>query len=257
MQPETEIALQMGTGVETRTGTMALDRGATRPRHGAAPSGRSDAPKSGPAPRRRWPAAVGAAILLAALAGGCGWKRCAYSGFGRDDWQQPERVVETLAIEPGASVADLGAGGGYFTWRLAGAVGEEGHVYAVDVDEGMLEYIREYAADNGHSNVTTVRATFDDPRLPEPVDLVFCANTYHHLEDRVTYFRDAARHIAPGGRLAIVELAPDASWFTRWFGHHTSAETIREELEQAGYVLIEQPTFLERQSFLVFSRPAG
>ena len=69
---------------------------------------------------------------------GCaGLKRCAYEGFDRDDWQAPERVVEVLGIEPGDRIADVGAGGGYFTFRLADAVGAQGLVYAVDVDEGI------------------------------------------------------------------------------------------------------------------------
>ena len=80
------------------------------------------------------------AVLLVLLAGGCNkLKRSAYDGFGRDGWQQPDRVIEALALEPGARVADLGAGGGYFTFRLADATGPDGLVYAVDVDPGMLE----------------------------------------------------------------------------------------------------------------------
>ena len=82
------------------------------------------------------PAALAAFVLLA----GCTTlKKCAYEGFGRDGWQQPERVMQSLAIKPGERIADLGSGGGYFTFRLSQAVGPTGKVYAVDVDKDMLE----------------------------------------------------------------------------------------------------------------------
>lgn len=145
--------------------------------------------------------------LALALSAGCNAvKRFGYEGFGRDDWQQPERVVEALHVAPGSRVADLGAGGGYFTFRLAGAVGPEGVVYAVDVDPGMTEYIAERAKREGYANVTVIEAAADDPKLPPGgIDLVFTCNTYHHIPDRRAYFESLTRVLAPGGRVAIVE----------------------------------------------------
>src|SRR3990172_9550282 len=113
--------------------------------------------------RRRLPAAVLALVSLASLAVACTQlKRCAYEGWGRDEWQQPERVVEALGLEPGARVADLGSGGGYFTFRLARAVGPTGKVYAVDVDEDLNAYVAERAREEGHANVETVLAEYTD-----------------------------------------------------------------------------------------------
>ena len=74
------------------------------------------------------------------------WKRFAYEGFDRDSWQQPDAVIEALAIRPGSTVADIGAGGGYFSFRLADAVGPNGRVYAVDIDEDMVAYLKKKAA---------------------------------------------------------------------------------------------------------------
>ena len=204
--------------------------------------------------RRRTPtrphlAAWSALLGLALLAAGCGAaKRFAYEGFGRDEWQQPERVVADLGLAPGAKVADLGSGGGYFTFRLARAVGPSGRVYAVDVDEGMNEHVADEASEQGLANVATVLAATDDPRLPERVDLVFNCNTYHHLESRAAYFRAAReRYLAPGGRVAIVEFKPEK------FSHSTARETIDEEMTAAGFRLVKAFDYLERQHFLVYA----
>ena len=187
-----------------------------------------------------------AAVLFAS---GCGAaKRCAYEGIGRDEWQQPERVIADLALAPGARVADLGAGGGYFTFRLARAVGPDGHVYAVDIDEEMNAFVAKQAAKEGLANVSTVLAGPDDARLPEPVDLLFTSNTYHHLANRSAYFRGVReRQLAPGGRVAIVEYRPDVT------SHSTARETIESELAAAGFRLVKSFDYLERQHFLVFA----
>lgn len=206
-----------------------------------------------PNPRRTTPhphiAASTLLLGLALLAAGCTLaKRVAYEGFGRDEWQQPERVVADLALAPGAKVADLGSGGGYFTFRLARAVEPGGRVYAVDVDAGMNEHVADEAADQGLANVATVLAASDDPKLPERVDLLFTCNTYHHLGNRAAYFRAVReRYLAPGGHVAIVEFRPEK------FSHSTARETIDEEMTAAGFRLVKAFDYLDRQHFLVFA----
>jgi cyclopropane fatty-acyl-phospholipid synthase-like methyltransferase len=189
------------------------------------------------------------ALGLALPLGGCTTaKRFMYEGFGRDAWQQPDRVVADLALAPGAKVADLGSGGGYFTFRLARAVGNSGRVYAVDVDAGMNEHVAEEAAEQGLANVTSVLAAADDPRLPERVDLVFTCNTYHHLSERVAYFtRVRERYLMPGARIAVVDFRPEVT------NHSTPRETIEQELTAAGFRLEKSFDDLERQHFLVFT----
>ena len=191
-------------------------------------------------------------ILSALLTTGCGSiRRFMYEGFDRDEWQQPDRVIESLRLETGSKVADVGAGGGYFTFRLADAVGKDGRVYAVDVDQDMTTYLSERAAEEGVSNVEVVLAPFDDPEIPATVDLIFTCNTYHHIESRTAYFERSRRYLGPGGRVAIVELT-DKGWFQKLFAHNTSKEVIRSEMEAAGYVLANDHDLLERQSFLIF-----
>ena len=106
----------------------------------------------------------------------------------RDVWQQPKAVIEKLALLPGSRVADVGAGGGYFTWHLAKAVGPEGIVYAVEIDETALRIITDDMTSRGIDNVVPVRADPSDPKLPEPVDLLFTCDTYHHMDARVAFF---------------------------------------------------------------------
>lgn len=193
--------------------------------------------------------------LWLALAAGCsGLKRFGYEGFDRDEWQQPDRVLAELSLEPGMRVADIGAGGGYFTFKLADALGDEGVVYAVDVDPDMTAYLEERSRDEGAANVRVILGRFEDPLLPDgEIDLVFTSNTYHHLEDRVAYFRDLLTDLAPGGRVAILELR-GTSWFARTFGHFTDRETIVRELGEAGYDEIASHDFIDEQSFTIFGR---
>jgi ubiquinone/menaquinone biosynthesis C-methylase UbiE len=197
-------------------------------------------------------------IWIAALAlqlAGCGaWKRFAYEGFDRDSWQKPDEVIARLELPEGAHVADLGAGGGYFTFKLARAVGDGGRVYAVDVDDDMLAWLAERAVEEGAGNVEVIRGEFTDPLLPDGrVDLLFTSNTYHHIEDRTAYFARVLTDLTPTGRVAILELN-DHSWFPRTFGHMTPKQTIVDEMTAAGYRLAGDFDLVERQHFLVFVR---
>ena len=170
----------------------------------------------------------------------------------RDEWQQPKRVIQALNIEPGARVADLGAGGGYFTFHLAEAVGPEGRVYAVDVSESSLAFIDRELKARAISGVELVLARPDDPQLPPAgLDLIFTCNTYHHLSNRVAYLKRLTRYLRPEGRLAVIDF-DRRSWLAKLLGHSTSKETLMKEVEAAGYVLVAEFDFLAEQHFEVF-----
>jgi ubiquinone/menaquinone biosynthesis C-methylase UbiE len=170
----------------------------------------------------------------------------------RDDWQMPARVIDALQLTPGMKVADVGAGTGYFTMRLAKAPAAP-TVYAVDIEKGMVEHIQQRAMHDGLTNIVGVLAGADRSNLPEPVDLVLMVDTYHHIPNRVAYFNALKSHMKPGARLAIIDFRkgapagpPEEFRFT--------AEQISAELAQAGFALQTSHDFLPRQLFLVYSR---
>ena len=203
--------------------------------------------RSVPRPDRSF--CLAAALLLAA---GCAT---------RDAWQQPETVIETLAIAPGATVADVGAGDGYFVPWLSRAVGPEGRVFAVEVDAERVVDLEQLVADEGLDNVEVVLGGFEDPGLPDgEIDLVFLCNTYHHIEARPAYFaRVRTDDLTRGGRVAILDPNRDATGMVSWFledGHTSSAPEVREEMAQAGYESTASPDFLVSQIFEIFAPQA-
>lgn len=181
-------------------------------------------------------------------------KKFGYEGINRDKWQYPDKVIKSLGITPGDRVTDLGAGGGYFTFKLADAVGSAGKVYAVDVDRDMTEYLKNEVSEKGYSNTEVVLGEFGDPLLPDSVsDMIFLCNTYHHIEDRINYFSKLRTDLSREGQVAIIEHRP-GGWIGRLFGSHwTEKSTIIEEMKTAGYVLSANHDFLPKQHFVVFS----
>lgn len=172
----------------------------------------------------------------------------------RDAWQMPDKVIAALHLQSRQSVADLGAGTGYFTVRLARS--DAGlRVYAADIEPSMVAYVRERAAKEGLKNVTAVQASADSANLPQPVDAVLIVDTYHHIGNREVYFRKLAQSLKPGGRVAIIDFRPDSpEGPPKEF--RFPPEKVKAEMAKAGYVAAEQLDFLPRQQFLIF-RLAG
>jgi SAM-dependent methyltransferase len=169
----------------------------------------------------------------------------------RDAWQKPEEVIAALALPPDAQVADIGAATGYFAVRLARAL-PQGRVLGVDIEPDMVRYLAERARKEGLRQLLPVLGEPSDPKLPGPVDLVLVVDTYHHLGDRVEYFRKLQGALTPRGRVAIIDyrqgqpMGPPEQ-------HKLSPEQVRQELESAGYRLTGEHGFLPHQYFLVFS----
>jgi len=175
----------------------------------------------------------------------------------RDQDQKPAQVVEALALKPGMSVADLGSGSGYFTRRFVEAVTETGKVYAIDVEPEALKYAEDSLVHMHRPyEVEFILARSDNPKLPvESVHLVFVCNTYHHLEDRSTYFRNIRSALKPGGRIAIVDFYHDERSGDLGFPkkHLVARDRVVEEMTVAGYRLVKEHSFLPKQYFLEFS----
>ena len=168
----------------------------------------------------------------------------------RDAWQMPDRVIDALGLKPGQSVADIGAGTGYFTVRLAKSKAAP-LVYAVDIEESMVKYVRERAAKEGLKNVVAVQAAADRTNLPAPVDVALMVDTYHHIGNRVAYFSELKKLMKPSARLAIIDFrkgAPEGPPDE----FRLLPEQISSELGKAGFTLQAQHDFLPRQQFLIF-----
>ena len=179
----------------------------------------------------------------------------AFESPDRDAWQKPDEVIAALKLPADAKVADIGAGTGYFPVRLAKRV-PKGIVYAIDLEPNMVAYVDARAKREGLKNLRGVAASADDPKLPEPVDLVLNVNTYHHLEDRPAYFRRVAKGLRPGGRVAVIDFKPESKMGPP-ADHKFSEEKIVRELEEAGFRLAERHAFLPEQHFLVFAPKAA
>ncbi|HTM07561.1 MAG TPA: class I SAM-dependent methyltransferase [Verrucomicrobiae bacterium] len=175
-------------------------------------------------------------------------------GPERDKWQHPDEVVRHLNLKPGDVIADIGAGTGYFTRRFAAAVAPGGKAIGVEIEPSMVEHMKEEARKLNLKNYEPRLVKADDPGLaPQSVDVIFLCDTYHHLSNRVDYFKKLSKNLKPKGRIVIVDfyqkpmpIGPEAP------EDKVSETTVLKELGQAGYRLRRADDFLPYQYFLEF-----
>ena len=173
----------------------------------------------------------------------------------RDEWQRPLSVLRLLGLDRGETVADIGAGTGYFTRPLSFVVGDEGRVYAVDIEPAMLEHIRG-RDDIQQKNVETLLAEPDDPKLPEhSLDLILIVNTWHHIKKRSGYLAKLDRALLPDGRLALIDFRKDEIPVGPPAAEKLSREQVIAEFEKAGWRLASESTLLPYQYFFTFYPP--
>ncbi|HLX16282.1 MAG TPA: class I SAM-dependent methyltransferase [Bradyrhizobium sp.] len=174
----------------------------------------------------------------------------AFDDPARDAWQKPDEVLNALHLQRTDRVADLGAGTGYFSVRIAKLV-PEGKLFSVDIEPDMLRYLRERAHRENLSVLVPILASAENANLPEPVDLVLVVDTYHHIDNRIAYFSKLKASLRPNGRLAIVDFKTDSPEGPPP-EHRIPPEEVTSEMEAAGYTLAATPLSLPRQYFLVF-----
>ena len=171
----------------------------------------------------------------------------------RDRDEQPDRVVAELKIPKGATVVDLGAGVGYFTWRLAEQVGPTGKVIAVDIQQAMLDLLAGNLAERGIDNVELALASDEDPRLPEgQVDLVLLVDVYHELAHPEKTMERVRRALKPDGRLVLIEYRKEDPSIPINPLHKMSLEEVRAEIEPVGFHFHELLSFLPTQHIIIF-----
>lgn len=169
---------------------------------------------------------------------------------------KPDEIIKNLKILPGQHIADIGSGGGYFSFRFATLVGKEGKVYSIDTNKELLEFISNNAKQLERSNIITILTTEENITLPEgKIDLIFMRNVYHHIRNRIDYVKKLKEILKSDGKLAIIEYKKRDRLFGfhRPSGHYVIPEVIIKEMVTAGYQVEEQHFFLPEQSFTIFS----
>jgi len=169
--------------------------------------------------------------------------------------KKPDQIIAALSIKQGQNIADIGAGGGYFSIRFAELVGPKGNVYAVDTNSEFLFFIKNIAREKKLSNLITVLSKGEKLDLPEKsIDIIYFRNVTHHIPNRESYFSTLKKFLKPSGKIAIIEYdKPSLFSFRRIFGHRIPKETIVKEMETAGYSLDKELNFLPEQSFTIYS----
>jgi ubiquinone/menaquinone biosynthesis C-methylase UbiE len=176
-------------------------------------------------------------------------------GPDREAWQRPDRIMDALQIAEGSVVADLGAGGGWFTVRLARRVGPNGRVYAQDIQPQMIEAItRRMAREQLDKRVKTVLGTASNPSLPGGLDAVLIVDAYHEMEDPVALLRNLAGSLKPDGRIGIVDFKKDGGGPGPAMDERVDPERVIRDAQRAGLTLLSRETFLRYQFMLVFGK---
>jgi ubiquinone/menaquinone biosynthesis C-methylase UbiE len=171
----------------------------------------------------------------------------------REQEEAPAKAIEALGIRRGNVVADVGAGSGYYTMRLAEAVGEQGRVYATDIQPAMLALIRKKVEAARVRNVELVLGTQTDPKLPAAaLDLALLVDVYHELQQPQTFVRALARALRPDGRLVLIEFRKESAWVPIREEHKMSVREARLELEAEGFRFDRVVDVLPWQHILVF-----
>lgn len=171
----------------------------------------------------------------------------------RDAYQKPKQVVAALNIKEGEVIADIGAGSGYFTFRLAHAVGETGRVYAVDVSPDMIVHLNRRIRDLSLRNVVTILCAPDDPLLADAsVNRFFICDTWHHISGHAQYLALLKRMLKPGGQVIMVDFKKTKTPVGPPMEIRVARGDLVREMEANGFQVAAEHTLLEYQYFLVF-----
>ncbi len=162
--------------------------------------------------------------------------------FNKRAKENLKKVLSKIKINKNMKVADIGCGGGFYSFKFADKVKK---VYSLDINNKFLNFVKKQAEKKGLENIETIYVK-DRVKLPEKVDLIFIRNVYHHLENRQNYFKNLKKFLRKKGKIIIVE------WEKSWFNHGTEKKTILKELKD--FFRLKKDYKLPRQSFLIFEK---
>ncbi|MGE3177340.1 MAG: class I SAM-dependent methyltransferase, partial [Vicinamibacterales bacterium] len=173
----------------------------------------------------------------------------------RDIEEAPDEALDALDIQPGSVVADIGAGSGYMTVRMAKRVGPAGRVYAEDIQPQMIDLLKARLSREKVTNVVPVLGAFDDPKLPSAsIDLMLLVDVYHEFSDPVKMLAGMRAALKPGGRLVLLEYRKEDPSIPIRFEHKMSVAEAKAEVEAAGFKLTKVDDRLPRQHILIFTK---
>jgi ubiquinone/menaquinone biosynthesis C-methylase UbiE len=165
-------------------------------------------------------------------------------------------TVAKLGIKPGQMIADIGAGSGVFTIPLSPTVKPTGKVFAVDLDDKLLEHIMETATEQGIVNIVPVHGDFDDPLLPDDIDLAFINDVLHHIEHRAEYLKNLAAYLKPGGRIAVIDFKPNQGGHRDQPELQTSQEQTNTWMAAAGLKPVQEfNDMFPDKWFVIYAKP--
>lgn len=168
---------------------------------------------------------------------------------------QAMKIIQVLNIHPGQKIIDLGSGGGFFTFEFSKLVGPSGKVYPIDTNPNFLSFIKDKTQQQAFTNIEPVLVK-DTSILPIPeksIDLIFTRNVYHHLKNRIVYFKSLSQILKPNSQIVIIDYSKDGLIsFLRTFGHYTDKNVLLIEMQHAGYSVVQSYDFLNKQSFIIF-----
>lgn len=171
----------------------------------------------------------------------------------RDTYQKPHEVVMSLGLEQGETIADIGAGSGYFAFRFAHHVGKSGRVYAVDINPDMIIHMNRRIRDTQAKNLITVLAAPDDPLLVDnSIDRFFMCDTWHHIQNRTRYLSLMKKMLKPGGQVIMIDFQKKDLPVGPPVEMKIAREDLIKQMQAAGFVLEKENTFLPYQYFLIF-----
>ena len=168
---------------------------------------------------------------------------------------KPQEVITNLCMKPGDNIADIGSGGGFYSFEFAKKVGNTGKVLSLDTEPELLDYIREQINSQSITNVQTVLIKNDDLNLLEhSIDLMFLRNVYHHLPEPIKYFAKIKKYLKPHGRVAIIEYNKRRFHLFLRGKHYTPEAEIVNTMTRCGYLISRKFDFLPDQSFVIFRK---
>ncbi len=212
--------------------------------------------------------AIATAILVSAQTPGrhpiSGRQFAPVMGFGGADWlersereveEAPDKALDAIGIQPGSTVADIGAGSGYMTVRLAARVGSAGTVYANDLQAPMLALLQKRLARDHIGNVHLVQGAVDDPKLPpSAIEMALLVDVYHEFSAPQAMLRHLRSALTPGGRLVLLEYRKEDPSIPIRVEHKMSVAEAKQEVEAEGYSLARVDETLPRQHILIFAK---